>query len=270
MSSYANFINLILLVSLSAGADNVFDGKQSDILDGNAVMDVGHALRNPLVKFIGAVVKSLEDNMNAKLTSVLSHLPSCLDWSVWTECIHIKANFGIQNRTRMCGTMQDTSIESKNITEYVTRLCEMHKSPEDQPISSCPEGYTRTEHGFCVTLKTDYVSWDTAQSNCESDGGNLINIDSQTKSQDIAKTFKDRSLSSYVLIDGVQESSGADWEARSGAKNSFFNWKTGEPKKLTSFPHCRYAKKEHATKEWVWYAHYPCSSTGQYICEIAL
>ncbi|XP_045209019.2 uncharacterized protein LOC123560930 [Mercenaria mercenaria] len=231
MSSYANFITLILLVSLSAGADNVSDGKQRDILDGNAVMDVGHALGNPLVKFIGAVVKSLEDNMNAKLTSVLSRLPSCLDWSVWTECTHIKANFGIQNRTRMCGTMPGTPNEAKNVMEIETRLCEMHKLSEDLRISTCPENYTRTEHGFCVMFKTESVSWETAQSNCESDGGNLINIDSQTKSQDIAKAFKDKRLNEGALIDGVQQSSGADWEARSGAKNSFFNWKTGEPKR---------------------------------------
>lgn len=112
------------------------------------------------------------------------------------------------------------------------------------------------------------VDWAKAQSACEGDGGNLINIDSETKSNDIDKIFADESKGSIALIDGIRRSSDSSWEFRSGIQNSkFINWDSGEPNE-NRFPKCKFAEKEAITNKWKWNDWFPCSSTGSYMCEI--
>lgn len=248
-----------------------------DILDGSAIVAVGAALNNPLVKFIGKAFKNIENYVKTKLQDIDCRVPSCLNWSKWTSCVHIKGNFGIQNRSRLCGrTEKDEKCfpsfkAENNDTDYETRLCELDRTPDIKPEErnrKCSFGYNITEHGFCVKYFAESVSWITAQSNCEKDGGNLINIDSETKSNDIAKLLDDMPAGTIILIDGIRKSPESEWEYNSGIMMpTFSNWGKNEPN-AKDFPNCRYVQKETGANEWKWYDYFPCSGTGSYMCEL--
>ncbi|XP_060601293.1 uncharacterized protein LOC132754657 [Ruditapes philippinarum] len=71
---------------------------------------------------------------------------------------------------------------------------------------TCPNGYNLTKNGFCMKLVADkYGPKEAAEQQCQTDGGHLVNIDSEMKLNDVDSLLTGFIYGIGIWIDGERK-----------------------------------------------------------------
>ena len=175
------------------------------------LLSLGQSLNSPLLKLIGQTLCSMK--------------PPCSDWSQWSSCSKGSlGEFGIRNRTRMCGH-KDGGCRADSI-----------QTAEEETERSLCEGFfssdfNLTQHGFCLKYIATGMNLSTTVKHCQEEGAHVVNINSKNKLDDIKSTFK---TSSSFWVDGTRSSNTSPWVYTHGESPLSMNWKSGQPNNVAT------------------------------------
>lgn len=244
-------------------------------LSGETLMQIGSKLNQPFLSLIGKTLNELQLDTEQLLTKfdIVQHheavlaqdvclLHPCSEWSQWSTCdASPREQFGGQNRSRNCGFNTTLCVRySPPRFEYETKVCESDYI--------CPDDYTLTEHGYCVKVYHNVKEKrENAEKTCRSDGGHLVNIDSEVKRYDINQTLSKYRYLDILWIDGKKTMSGGDWEFHFTPQDpDFLLWAATEPN--TPADLCKvYDKRASGTNHWFWYDR-SCLAAYNFVCQI--
>ncbi|XP_060586578.1 uncharacterized protein LOC132742248 [Ruditapes philippinarum] len=204
-NSAASLLTMLVLLGQSCGAKVLnSSGTAGKNLDAQTLVNFGREFNYSLITMIGRVIENYH---------------ACTAWSEWTECGTILADFfSTRTRTRHCVGKEETNIHRNEIE---TGVC------EGRAKNPCPLSYDMTTNGFCLKLYKDTKSNSEAEAVCKSDGGYLVNIDSDQKYDNVKSILMANNITSQIHIDGSRANS--QWKFSYGIANGYFHW-------LPSFP----------------------------------
>lgn len=257
--------SLVILLLYVTGLNGfVHKAMEMDAIRVDDVINDDTDLNKNVGKHLENSVKKVYNKMSSNAMKLICRMLPCSDWSAWSVCGSVVGRRGTRSRTRECGY---------NVLE----LCKENDSGYDQEthncmiyIPWCPLNYVYTRNGFCIKLYNDvFKSWYDAQIHCESDGGHLVNIDTQMLSNDIDESFDDTDLLSvYAWIDGIKRLPGTQWEFKSGLKKpKFTNWYGGHPKE-ENYPNCKCVIRSGDEVNFEWRSSFVCGNRENFICQI--
>ena len=235
--------------------DNDIYVRSSDAQSDEIDVNYGEHLENS--------IKTVQNDYRTNLLKMVCRFHLCSDWSAWSRCGSVVGRRGTRSRTRKCGSDLQVCKQDSLGRSVQSQPCILH-------IPWCPLEYNYTRNRFCVKLYgNDFKSWYDAQLQCESDGGNLINIDTKTLSDDIDEVFgKSALLSISAWIDGIKRTSSLSWEFKSGLRSpTFSNWHTGQPR-VESFPLCKCVIQSGDNGKFKWRISSVCGNRENFICQI--
>lgn len=264
------FLYVCLVCALQSGDS----GTAGDTLTADTIVKLGTRLNKPLLVLMGKAfgdydhsIKRLFMNVSEEskkekdiIVQVICRLHRCAEWTSWTACdgSAVKLEFGGQNRTRTCGLKSSLCPGvSPQRTEYETRLCQGH----------CPDDYNMTTNQFCLkvtySVKTNRTD---AVDACKANGGNLANIDSLKKQNDIEAVLSVAGITAGTFwIDGTRTTDAGSWSFASPmVATDYSKWLSGEPSNRTG----ELCKVLEYHKGWYWCDRECHYSTYNYICEI--
>jgi hypothetical protein len=238
------FIILSWFVIMCSGGVLKQNGTEASELTAEMLVSLGRQLNNPLITVIGKVMKNY-------------HL--CTDWSEWTSCCANKVNFfATRSRSRHCTLIQPQAGES--IPEEETGICE----------GICPQTYNLTTNEYCLKLYNTPTNRDDAEEMCKRDGGSLININTNTKYEDVKALIAALDEDKNIHIDGRRENSTSPWEYSNGSEFDNFLWLSGYPKAINLFSCLMLTgKRSNANQCFLWF-NYSCTSRFSFVCETSI
>jgi len=238
-------VNITDIGTLTLDAENV---------DGAALTSLGKKMNSPLLQLVGHAFTNFEVDIHQKICQ------TCDVWSPWTECSagYIRS-FGIRSRSRHCWHEQIKCNRGGKMTlENESTVC----------IGKCPQNYTYSNNTrLCLGLHTDKQTKQNANTICQSEGGYLLNTDTQER-LDAAVTMAKGASIGTLYIDGQRTVAGGSWSFTNGVdpeKNGLpSNWSSGEPTNGAT-ELCKVL--ENASGKYVWYDR-GCDTTYAFICEM--
>lgn len=238
---YLNKINIIfvcLIICVVINGDQVTEtnGTIGRDIDGPALIKLGRQLNNPLLTVIGMAIANQHQ---------------CSEWTQWSVCdTAIKDTFGIRKRTRKCHKINSSdSVADRRIkTESDLSICE----------GFCPASYNLTTNGFCLKLHVTLKTQDDAETQCQQEGGHLVNIDSDLKYEDVKRVLS--GFSPNIYIDGRRKDASSPWQYKYGSQRGYFKWYSGYPKNSSNYLCLALSNTQ--------FFDYLCTSKYAYVCEM--
>jgi hypothetical protein len=195
---------------------------------------------------------------------VIENYHVCNAWSEWSECGAKSTDFySTRTRTRRCGG-HGTKYGHRD--EIEAGVCE--GSDEDKTKVSCPVSYHTTAKGFCLKLYTNQKTNPDAEAVCKSDGGYLVNIDSDQKYESVKALLIANDFKEDIHIDGKRINS--QWKFSYGSTNGYYHWYPGYPNSVVDRPCLRITGKRASANHRFLTFNYLCSGETGHICEIPL
>jgi hypothetical protein len=239
-----NVRTLFFLYSLTvAYSSDAFErnGTAASNLNAEMLVSLGRKLNKPLITVIGKVMENY-------------HLRT--DWSEWTNCGAMNVNFfATRSRTRHCALIQ--SQNGENIPEEETDVCE----------GICPANYILTRNGFCLKLHSTPSNRNDAEAMCKTSGGSLINIDRDSKYNDVKALLTAYDEKQNIHIDGRRINSTSSWEYSYGYESGYFHWFGGNPTTVKTWL-CLVMSgyRTIVNQRFRWFNN-PCASKYAFVCE---
>ena len=193
--------------------------------DGENLIKMGTSFNNSMLKLIGHTFVNLEENV----VHELCQKPPCTLWSNWSNCTANGTDaFGFQTRVRKCWyNSTDACAHDGPVTiETASKVCEGGHVQQ-----TCGRAYIRTKHGFCIKYIATELTRAGAVKRCQSEGANIMNIDTKERWIDHANLLSNIS-STFFWVDGTRQNSKAPWSFRVGTdptKNGVVQWGVGQP-----------------------------------------
>jgi len=167
---------------------------EAENVDGAALTSLGEKMNSPLLQLVGQAFTNLEVEIHQKICQ------TCDAWSAWTACSATRfRSFGIRSRSRHCWHEQVKCNRGGKMTvENESFVC----------IKVCPDNYTFFRNTrTCLRLQTVTQTKPNADTICQSDGGYLLNTDTQER-LDAAVTMARGANLQNVLLDGERTVAG--------------------------------------------------------------
>jgi hypothetical protein len=242
------FIALVIfLIGTNCNAEmlksNVTAGNN---LDAHTLFAYGREFNDSLITMIGRIIENY-------------HV--CTAWSKWSECGAKSIDFySTKTRTRRCGG-QEARYGHRD--EIEASICE---GSDENNKFSCPVSYHTTTKGFCLKLYMDKKSYSDAEAVCKSDGGFLVNIDSDQKYDDIKAMLIANNITVHIFIDGMLVNS--KWNFSYGSMSGYFHWYPGYPRSTTDRVCLAFSGNRSDARIRFRTFNSPCSVAFNFVCEI--
>ena len=213
----------VLVCKFSASKTSKLESVLKDDADGERLVQLGTTFNNSMLKLVGHTFENLEETV----VHELCHKTPCTLWSDWTHCTaKVRYAFGYQTRLRKCWyNSTEACAEDGAVTiETASKVCE----------GQCRSDYTISKHGFCLKLVATVMNQSVAEKMCQSEGGHLINVDTQERLIDytnITKRF------AWVWADGLRANIKASFRYHSGVDpflSKASQWQKHQPSNVSS------------------------------------
>jgi hypothetical protein len=239
---------VIVLIGTNCDAEVLkSNGTAGNNLDAHTLVAYGREFNDSLITMIGRIIENY-------------HV--CTAWSEWSECGAKSTDFySTKTRTRRCGGQ---GARYGHRDEIDAGVCE--GIDENKTNVSCPVSYHTTAEGFCLKLYMNRNNNPDAEAMCKSDGGYLVNIDSDQKYENIKAMLIANDIKTNVHIDGKRINT--QWKFSYGSTSGYFLWYPGFPTSIANCRCLRITGKKTTDNQRFLTFNDVCHGEQPYICEI--
>jgi hypothetical protein len=225
------------------------NGTAGKNLDAHTLVAYGREYNDSLITMIGRVIENY-------------HV--CTAWSGWSECGAKSTDFySTRTRTRRCG---GHGARYGHRDEIDAGVCE--GSDKNNTKVSCPVSYNTTAKGYCLKLYLNKKTNPAAEAVCKSDGGYLVNIDSDQRYESVKAMMIANGMKDDIQIDGKRINS--QWKFSYGSTNGYYHWYPGFPSSVVDHTCLRLTGNRATANQRFLTYNGACHLERPYICEISL
>jgi hypothetical protein len=263
-------LGVLLLCTQIPFIESTINPDGHETFGGQFLVEMGNKIGSSELQMIGKTILNLESKIKSTIRSEvileLCRLHNCTDWAVWSKCDVALYGFGSRKRSRECG-FKTVLCNRDNLlkTEDEFKICKtkIHKN--------CPNGFTKTESGLCLSMHKRALSRNGAETECRKENGHLVQINSERTMKDVNKFLAEKyGLNrGFWWIDGLKAKQGGSWKFGYETENQNFKaWGDNEPTNGPQDLCMLYFYKSYKGGS-VWRMNdYACTSHAWFICQV--